>query len=226
MSIILRKRSRVARPPKVRTVPNPHAIVTITIAHVPTSAVLQDLADNAPADQFTIRWLLWRLNRHGFGIVILLLAIVGMLPGICVLAALLLLIPAFEMIAGRARPIFPSRLADRPLPIQYLTSAVHRAVPVLRQVEKAVHPRWVVPPEIAKRIVGIAVVLMAILLVTPIPMIQVIPASIIATIALAYIEDDGVLLAIGVACALAVSATTFVAVREIVLGLGWISRLF
>jgi hypothetical protein len=200
--------------------------VTIAIAHIPTSAVLQDLADNAPAGQFTIRWLLRRLNRRGFGIVILLLAVVGMVPGISVLAALLLLIPALEMIAGRAGPIFPQRLADRPLPIHYLTNAVRRAVPVLRHVEKAIHPRWVVPPEIAKRIVGIVVVLMAILLITPIPMIQVIPASIIAIIALAYIEDDGVLLAIGVAAALAVFATAFIAIREVVLGVGWISKLF
>jgi hypothetical protein len=200
--------------------------LTIAIAHIPTSAVLQELADKAPVDQFTIRWLLRRLNRHGFGIVILLLAIVGMVPGISMLAALLLLIPAFEMIAGRARPIFPKRLADRPLPIQYLTSAVRRAVPVLRHVEKAIHPRSVVAPEIAKPIVGIAVALMAILLVTPIPMIQVIPASIIATIALAYIEDDGVLLAIGLGGALAVSATAVIAVWEMVVRVGWISKLF
>jgi hypothetical protein len=198
----------------------------VTIAHVPTSVVLQDLLDHAPADQFTIRWLLERLNRHAFGIVILLLALVGMVPGICVLAAILLLIPASEMIAGRTVPTFPRRLADRPFSTRYLANAVRRANPVLLHVEKAIHPRWLIPPEIASRIVGVAVFLMAILLVAPIPMIQVFPASVIAIIALAHIENDGLLLAIGVVGVLAMSALAFMAIWEITLGAGWLSQLF
>ena len=196
------------------------------ITHVPTSVVLQALSDDAPADQFTVRWLLQRLHRHGFGIVILLLALVGMVPGICVLAAILLLIPAVEMIAGRDAPIFPGRLADRPVPTRYLVAAVRRANPVLLRVEKAIHPRWRMPPDMTKRIVGVAVILMAVLLLAPIPMVQVLPASVIATIALAYIEDDGLLLSIGLAGAVALSAASVMAIREIVLGAGWISRLF
>jgi hypothetical protein len=201
-------------------------VVTIPSVHVPTSAVLQNLSDVTPAEQITIGWLLERLHRHAFGMVILLLGVVGMVPGICVLAAFLLLIPAFEMIAGCRVPTFTRRIADRPFPTRYLTNAVRRAVPVLRHVEKAIHPRWRISPEIAKRIVGIAVALMAVLLVTPIPMIQVIPASVIVTIALAYIEDDGLLLAIATLGAMAVSVAAFLAIREMALGAGWIGSLF
>ena len=198
----------------------------MTISHVPTSVVLQDLLDHAPADQFTIRWLLDRLNRHAFGIVILLLALVGMMPGICVLVAIVLLIPASEMIAGHVVPIFPGWLADRPLPTRYLTNAVGRANPILLYVEKAIHPRWRVPSEITGRIVGIAVILMAILLVAPIPMIQILPASVIVILALAHIENDGLLLAIGVGGASAMSTLAIMAVWQISVGAGWISRLF
>ena len=196
----------------------------MTLAHVPTSVVLQDLSDHAPVDRFTIRWLLERLSRRAFGIVILLLALVGMVPGVCVLAAILLLVPAVEMIAGRVAPTFPRGLADRPFPTRYLTNAVRRANPVLRHVEKAIQ-RWHIPTQIKNRIVGVVVILMAVLLVAPVPMIQVFPASVIATIALAYIEDDGLLLAIGLAGAAAMSAVALLAVWEIVLGAGWISRL-
>jgi hypothetical protein len=66
----------------------------------------------------------------------------------------------------------------------------------------------------------------AILLIAPVPMIQVLPASVIATIALAYIEDDGLLLAIGVMGAVAMSATAIITIWEIALGADWISRLF
>jgi hypothetical protein len=149
-----------------------------------------------------------------------------MVPGICVLAAILLLIPASEMIAGRVAPTFPRRLADRPFATRYLTAAVRRANSLLRHVEKAIHPRWGIPTEITNRIVGCVVILMAVLLVAPIPMIQVLPASVIATVALAHIEDDGLLLAIGVLCAVAMSAAAFAAIWELILGVDWISRLF
>jgi hypothetical protein len=198
----------------------------VTTAHVPTSVVLQDLLDHAPAEQFTIRWLLERLDGHAFGIVILLLALVGMVPGICVLIAILLLIPASEMIAGHVVPIFPGWLADRPLPTRYLSNAVRRANPILLHVERAIHPRWRIPSEITSRIVGVAVILMAVLLVAPIPMIQVFPASVIVILALAHIENDGLLLAIGVVGAAAMSTLAVTAVWQIALGAGWISHLF
>jgi hypothetical protein len=77
-----------------------------------------------------------------FGIIILLLAIVGVVQGISNLAGLLLMIPAFQMIAGYAAPTFPRRLANRQLPTHRLVALVQRAVPVLRHLEKVVHPRW------------------------------------------------------------------------------------
>jgi hypothetical protein len=193
---------------------------------ISTSTVLQDLLDHAPADQFTLRWLLERLGTKGFGIVILLLALVGMLPGICVLAAALLLIPAAEMIAGRDGPTFPRGIADHPFPTRYLASAVRRAVPPLRHFEKAIHPRWQLPPKITRRVVGVVVLLMAVLLVTPLPMVQLVPASVIAMIAMAHVEDDGFLLLIALAFATAISAIAFVAIWQLILGAEWISHLW
>ncbi len=182
--------------------------------------------DQAPADQFTLRWLLERLDKRAFGIVIFLLALVGMVPGICVLASPLLVIPALEMIAGRIGPTFPQRIADRPFPTRYLTNAVRRVVPVLQHFERANHPRWKIPLEITKRAVGVVVLLMAVLLVTPLPMIQVVPASVIAIIALAYIEDNGLLLIVAFASAAAVLAVAFVAIWQLVLGAEWIGHLW
>ncbi len=43
----------------------------------------------------------------------LMLAIVAIAPGISIVGGLLLLIPAFQMIAGRAAPVFPRWIADR-----------------------------------------------------------------------------------------------------------------
>lgn len=57
----------------------------------------------------------------------LLLALVAMLPGISIVAGLLLVVPALEMIAGRVAPVFPRRFLS--LPTRYLARAVRRAHP-------------------------------------------------------------------------------------------------
>ena len=93
----------------------------------PASAVLQGLLDDAPADQFTLVWLLGHLHRCSFGFIMLLLALVAMLPGISIVAGLLLVVPALEMIAGRVAPVFPRRFLS--LPTRYLARAVRRAHP-------------------------------------------------------------------------------------------------
>jgi hypothetical protein len=101
----------------------------------------------------------------------LLLALVAMAPGVSIVAGLLLMIPALQMIAGQPAPISPRRIAARPLPTRHLAALVQRAVPVLRYLEKVIHPRWPTPLEATKRLVGtVVVILNTTLLFTPIPM--------------------------------------------------------
>ena len=73
-----------------------------------------------------------------------------------------------------------------------------RAIHVLKYLEKAVHPRWPMTFEVAKRAVGVMVLLLtAVLLLTPVPLSNVAPAMVISLISLAYIEEDGLLLSVG-----------------------------
>lgn len=76
-------------------------------ALIHTSAALQRLHDKVPTDYFTLSWLMSRLRRRSNGIVMLLLALVAIAPGVSIVAGLLLMIPAFQMIAGKPAPIFP-----------------------------------------------------------------------------------------------------------------------
>ena len=194
---------------------------------VPASVVLQRMHDEAPADHFTLGWLMGSLQKRSFGIIMLLLALVAMAPGVSIVAGLLLMIPAFEMIAGRPAPVFPRCIAARPLPTLYLAALVQRAVPVLRYLEKAIHPRWPPPFEATKRLVGTVVVILNTALVfTPIPLSNVVPALVIALIALAYLEEDGLLLSIALLAAVLVVAIELVAVWETVLGAKWVSGLW
>ena len=76
-------------------------------------------------------------------------------------------------------------------------------------------------------IAGIVVVILNTTLVfTPIPLSNVVPALVIALIALAYLEEDGLLLSIALLAAVLVVAIELVAVWETVLGAKWVSGLW
>jgi hypothetical protein len=196
-------------------------------AVIPTSVVLQRLHDEAPKDHFTLGWLMGSLQKRSFGIIMLLLALVAMAPGVSVVAGLLLMIPAFEMIAGRPTPVFPRSIAARPLPTRHLAALVQRAVPVLRHLEKVIHPRWPTPLEATKRLVGTVVLILNTTLVfTPIPLSNVVPAMVIVLISLAYLEEDGLLLSIALLAAVIVLGIELMAVWETVLGAKWINALW
>jgi hypothetical protein len=187
-------------------------------APILASVVLQRLHDEAPKAEFTLGWLIDHLHKRSFGIIMLMLAIVAVAPGVSIVAGLLLMIPAAEMIVGRHAPTFPRGLAERPLPTRHLLATLQRAVPVLRYLEKVSHPRWPTPHGATKRVVGIAVLILDISLVfIPIPLANVSPALVIALISLAYLEEDGLLLLIGLLIAAVVLTVELVAAREMVI---------
>ena len=98
---------------------------------------------------------------------------------------------------------------------------------MLRYLEKVVYPRWPTPHEATKRLVGAVVVILSVILVfTPIPLSNVVPALVIAVISLAYVEEDGLLLSIGLLAAAIVLTVELVAVWQIVLGAKWIIGLW
>jgi hypothetical protein len=188
---------------------------------------LQRLCDEAPADHFTLGWLMHRLRKRSFGVIMLLLAVVAIAPGVSIVAGLLLMIPAFQMIMGRSAPVFPRRIAARPLPTRHLAALVQRAVPLLSYLEKIIHPRWATPLEATKRLVGAAVMILSTFLVfAPIPLSNVVPALVIALISLAYLEEDGLLLSIALLAAVIVLMVALVAVWETVRGAKWLSSLW
>ncbi len=183
------------------------------------SDILQALHDNGPVGHFTLGWLTKTLHKQSFGLIILVLSIVAAAPGISLIGGLLLLIPAAEMIAVRSAPIFPRWIATRPLPTRHLGTVVRSAITMLRHVEKIIFPRWPTPPEVTKCVVGIVVMLLSVrLIVVPLPLSNVIPAFLIALISLAYLEEDGLMLAVGILAALLGLAIDLGVVWELIHG--------
>ncbi len=172
--------------------------------HTPTSEVLRGLLAEAPADWVSFGWLLDKLHKRSFGIVLLLLALIGLAPGTSPVVGLLLTIPAIQMILARESPAFPRIIASRRFSTRRLVRLVDRAVPVLRRMETVIHPRWKTPFEATTRVVGLVVLALTSVFFVPIPLSNVVPAVTIMLIALAYLEEDGVLLALSLTAAAAV----------------------
>jgi hypothetical protein len=194
---------------------------------VPISIVLQRLHDEVPADHFTLGWLMGSLRKRSFGIIMLLLGLAATVPGVSVGAGLLLMVPACQLILAHTTPVFPRRIAVHPIPTRHLAALVQRAVPVLQYLEKMIHPRWQTALDAAGRLVGVVVlVLSAALVFIPIPTSNIVPALTIVLISLAWLEEDGLLLAIAILSGLVVSMLALAAVWATVRGAEWISRFW
>lgn len=195
-------------------------------ALVPVSAVLQTLHDQAPGGHITLEWLTGSLHEKSFGMIILILALISLTPGISPLGGALLWIPALQMMLGRPELWFPRWIATREIPTRHLGPIVRGAIPIIARVERIIYPRFPTPSQATKRIVGAMVLLLtARLLLNPIPMSNILPAVLIAFIALAYLEQDGLLLIVGLLAACFVLTVDLALIWQLVHHANWI-RLF
>ncbi|WP_395674785.1 exopolysaccharide biosynthesis protein [Inquilinus sp.] len=192
---------------------------------IPTSALLDGLLRDADAERVTLRWLVDRLGDRSFGLVMLLLALLGAMPGLSAIVAPLLAILAVQMMLGHAGPAFPRRLAERGVPTPALARTLGRAVPALRVIEGFIHPRWPTPFGATKRGVGLVVLLLGLLLLAPIPLSNIPPALAIALLAIAYLEEDGILLCIALTAAALLIAVAAGAAWQAMGELGWVQGL-
>jgi hypothetical protein len=179
---------------------------------VPTSVILENLLNAAPDEQVSLAWVVENLRDRSFGIVILLVALVGLVPGVSPIAGILLAIPAIQMMLGREEPVLPRRLAARRLSKARLTRLIRRLSPTLQRLERVVRPRWATPFGATKRTVGAVVLLLGVTLLAPLPFSHFIPILATMLIAFAFLEEDGLLLCIALAVALMSLAITAVAI--------------
>jgi hypothetical protein len=184
--------------------------------------VLDGLLGREAPEQVTLGWLMDRLGDRSFGVVLLLLALLGLLPGVSAVAGVLLMVPAVQMILARRGAVFPRRVAARRFEAERLARVVRRVVPALRFLEQFIQPRWATPFEATKRVVGGVVLLLAASLLAPVPLSNVPPALATGLIAFAYLEEDGMLLAIALAAALVLLGAAALAAWEALGATGWV----
>jgi hypothetical protein len=171
------------------------------LVHIHTSELLEDLVSRAPDGPVDLDWLLDHLDKRSFGLLLLLLGLLVIVPGVAMVATLAILFPSVEMMLGRSRPTFPHFLSKRSFDFKRFKRFSERAQPALRAIESMSRPRWALPQAVTDRLVGAAVFLLALSAVWPLPLVNVIPGIAIVLISIAYLQEDGALLAVAVVAA-------------------------
>jgi hypothetical protein len=119
-------------------------------------------------------------------------------PGSAAFIGLLYILLSLQMLFGRDEPWLPARLSRFRLSARTITALRDRGVPFLRRVERFSRPRpLLVDERIASRVVALVVLLLGIVLLTPLPFLNTLPALAVMLMGIGLLNRDGVFVAAG-----------------------------
>jgi hypothetical protein len=173
-----------------------------------TSQLLRHFVASHTEPRISLGALRDALEDRGFGVLLFIFALPNLVPvNIPLLSAVLgvpLVLLAAQLSYGRHKPWFPDWLTSQSFPRDGFVAVVNRALPFLERVEKLLRPRLTVLLSwTGERLVGIAILILAVVLTLPIPFANWLPACGIAVFGLAIVEKDGVAVLVGLALGIA-----------------------
>jgi hypothetical protein len=170
------------------------------------SRVLMELAADTTRERIAVGDLLAALGDRAIGALMFVFAVPNVLPtppGTSTLLGAPLIFLAAQLAFG-LRPWLPAVVAQRSLSRADFAALIYRIAPWLARAEALLRPRWallVLPP--TEYLVGLVCLLLAIVLVLPVPLGNVLPALAISVLALGVLARDGLWVLAGLACAAA-----------------------
>ncbi|HUG60721.1 MAG TPA: exopolysaccharide biosynthesis protein [Methylomirabilota bacterium] len=170
------------------------------------SNLLSTFAETWASDRVRLTDIVDVLEERVYGLLLLIFAIPNAIPnpipGITAILGLPLVLISAQLVLGRSRPWLPAWIGDRSIATEDFRRFVRQADPWLKRMERMLTQRasFVFTPT-GERMLAAVVLVMALVLTLPIPLANLLPAISICLIALALIEFDGLVAAIGVAMA-------------------------
>jgi hypothetical protein len=189
---------------------------------VPTSVHLSRLLDRAEGARVSIGGLLSELGGRSFGLTLLLMAIIALVPGTSAVVGVLIAWPAIQLILDHDMAALPRVIVSRKVGVDRLARVIAAVVPRLVLVEKVIRPRSPGLFETTRPVTGTAILLLGLTLIVPMPLSNIVPALVIMMLALAYLEEDGLALLLALFAALFSLAVTAATVWGAVETIDWI----
>lgn len=183
------------------------------------------IAETLGARVVTVGEVADRVAQRGFGLIMIVLALPTMIPvlppGSAAFIGLLYILLAVQMLIGLREPWLPARVRNYRLTSGMLQMLRARGIPLLRRVERLTRRREIwVPDAIMTRAVAVAVLLLGIILLSPIPFFNTIPALTVLVLGIGLFNRDTLFLVGGLAASALVTglavagADTLIALAE------------
>jgi hypothetical protein len=164
------------------------------------SEILSDLASR-PVAAISLGDVLDAFGDRAFGALMLLFAAPNMLPlppGLSVVLGAPLLFVTAQLMVGRPTLWMPSFIRRQSIRRDFFALLTIKLSPVLQRSERILRPRLsLLLHPVKERLVGAACLLLAIILLLPIPFGNIPPAWAIAAFALGILERDGLATLVG-----------------------------
>lgn len=132
-----------------------------------------------------------------FGFLFVILSLPSALPvpapGYSIPFGILMLILAVQLMMGRKKPWLPKKMANHPIKLETVQKFLKGGIPWLQKIEAITRPRlpYVCTTVPGRLIIGIAIALMSIFMMIPIPGTNTLPAIGIFVVGFGLMEDDG-----------------------------------
>lgn len=169
-----------------------------------TSSLLMLLASTHQGERLSLAELCSGLGNRSFGLLLLLFALPNCIPlgipGLSTLTGIPLALITVQLLLAYPVPVLPGWLSRRSLSSRDFQRLCRTTCPWLARIERLTRPRWLpLTSRQAERWLGLLSLILAIVLILPIPFGNVPPAWALVLLALAMIERDGLLLLLGIA---------------------------
>jgi hypothetical protein len=180
--------------------------------HARVSVVLRSLVEGRQGDSITVAEIVDAFGERAFGFLLILFSLpncVPMPPGVAAVVGWPVLLFGLQMLLGHKRPWLPGMLLRRSFGVATLAKIVDLAEPRLKRLETFCKPRhvWAFGPT-GDRLIGLFAFLVAVSVLIPFPGTNFPPSIALVMVSIAVMEEDGILLAGGLAIGLAGLAYT------------------
>lgn len=178
------------------------------------STVLRELAASTEGP-VSVEAIRDALGDRSFAAMLIVFGAVNLLPlppGTSVILGIPLAIVSAQMILARQTVWLPRFVLSKSLKRDRIDYAINKLIPGLERLERFIKPRyWPLSRGQADRTLGLAIFVLAVAVIIPIPFGNWLPAFAATLLSLALSERDGVLLGVGAAIGM-VSLAVIVAV--------------
>lgn len=182
-----------------------------------------------PSGPIRIRDMVDHFGHRAFGAMLFAFSVPNLLPlppGSSTVLALPLVLLAPQLALGVKSPWLPRAVAERTVDRVALKRAFDRLIPRLEQAERLLAPRlaFMFGP-VGDRLIGLVCFLLALVLILPIPLGNMLPAASVAVLALGLTQRDGAAVLLGYLLTATSVAVLALSAGAVVAAFGHLTRI-